>query len=62
MLPQQRLDALKQKHARLSALLEKEQNQPAVSENYIKKLKQQKLRIKDEIELTGEHEDRQLLA
>lgn len=62
MLPQQRLDALKQKHARLSAVLEREQNQPAVSESYLKKLKQQKLKLKDEIELTGKTEQRQLLA
>ena len=52
MLPQARLDALKQKHARISALIEKEESRSAVDERTIKLLKRQKLVLKDEIEGT----------
>lgn len=58
MLPQERLDALKRKHARVSALIESEQNQPSVSALYLRQLKQQKLKLKDEIELNGEDNDK----
>lgn len=62
MLPQERLNSLKRKHASLSALIEREQMRPGVNETYLKQLKAQKLLIKDEIELSGEEKKGRLLA
>ena len=62
MLPQERLDSLKRKHAQLSAMIEREQAQPGVNEIYLKQLKAQKLMLKDEIELSGEDKKGRLLA
>lgn len=49
MTQQARIEALKARHAALSSKIEKEQNRPSVSDWYLRDLKRQKLRLKDEI-------------
>lgn len=46
-----RLEALKNRHAALSAQLENEMKHPSASEMALKQLKIEKLRIKEELEL-----------
>lgn len=46
-----RLEALKNRHAALSAQLENEMKHPSASEMALKRLKIEKLRIKEELEL-----------
>lgn len=50
MMPQERLESLQRKHSMLSALIEKEENQLTSNEDYVRKLKRQKLMIKDILE------------
>lgn len=50
MMPQERLDSLQRKHSMLAALIEREENQPASNEGYVRQLKRQKLMIKDILE------------
>ncbi len=47
---QDRLEALKVKHAQLEAALEEESRRPLPDSNAIAELKRRKLRIKDELE------------
>ena len=49
-----RLEALKTRHAALSALLDSEMKHPAPSDVALKRLKLQKLRIKEEIEMEAQ--------
>lgn len=46
---QDRIDALKAKHAELDAELEAEENRPHPDDLHAAELKKQKLRVKDEI-------------
>ena len=50
MMPQERLESLQRKHSMLDAMIEKEEHQAAVDDEYIRKLKRQKLIIKDILE------------
>ncbi len=45
-----RLDALRARHASLAKKIEQEQGRAAVSEWYVRDLKKQKLKLKEEIE------------
>ena len=49
MALQDRIEALKQKHAELERALDEENKRPLPNQNAIYDLKRQKLRIKDEI-------------
>ena len=46
---QDRIEALKQKHAALERAIEEENSRPLPNDDVISDLKRQKLRIKDEI-------------
>lgn len=54
-MPQERLESLQRKHSMLAALIEREESQAASNGDYIRKLKRQKLMIKDILE--GVRED-----
>jgi hypothetical protein len=49
MSQQDRIEALKQKHAALERAIEEENSRPLPNDDVISDLKRQKLRIKDEI-------------
>lgn len=49
-----RLDALRARHTALSDKIDKEQSRAAMSEWYVRDLKKQKLRLKEEIETLRE--------
>lgn len=55
MMPQERLESLQRKHSMLAALIEREEHQASSDDEYIRKLKRQKLIIKDILE--GVRED-----
>jgi hypothetical protein len=55
MLPQERLESLQRKHEDLSFLIEREEVSPSANSIYLRKLKQQKLMVKDI--LAGVHEE-----
>jgi len=44
------IEALQDRHSALSMKIEREQGRPYISEWYLRELKRQKLRLKDEIE------------
>ena len=49
MLPQDRIEALKAKHAELERAIDEENSRPLPNRDAVSDLKRQKLRIKDEI-------------
>ena len=56
MLPAQRLESLRVKHADITSLLEKEEQRPAADGYYIQQLKKQKLHLKDLMEGMNQNE------
>lgn len=54
---EQRLAALRERHANLESEINLENNRPHPNDERIASLKRQKLRIKDEMERTNHHTD-----
>ncbi len=50
VIPSSRIKALREKHAELSSRIDKAQKFPSSTDYYLRKLKKQKLLLKEEIE------------